>query len=107
MANIKELLSGMATGDVKEYTPEEIKEMADEYNTLESSKGNDEELNSLKEQLKKEQEEHQKLKDRVVDHLFHGDGKGHESPADDKTKDDKTKKDENLSFKDLVKPDYR
>ena len=105
--DLKELLSGIATGEQKDLTAEDIKNVTDEYNNLVSSKGNDEKIKELENQLEEEKKKHEELKNRIVEKLFvNPTGKPDDNSSNKDDEDEKdTKKD--ISFKDIINPIYQ
>ena len=95
--NFKELMTKLATegGDNPLFSEEELKSVVDEMTEK------DDELGRLRDALAKEKEEHENLKNRVVDHLFSNPMGS--APAEEQTKPEEAKP---KTFSDLIDPEY-
>lgn len=96
----KEFVSEIATdtSENAKFSAEDIQSVVDEFNSKDS------EIERLKSELEKKNQEHEDLKNRIVDKLFSNpQGKPEQVEDDNNDKEEPEVK----SFDELVKPDYR
>lgn len=96
----KEFVSEIATdtSENAKFSAEDIQSVVDEFNSKDS------EIERLKGELDKKNQEHEDLKNRIVEKLFSNPKGKPDEEEDDKEKEEEP---EIKSFNDLVKPDYR